>query len=37
VRELEARLRTLLRRHRGAVARETYTVVDLALDTATLG
>jgi DNA-binding response OmpR family regulator len=36
VRELEARLRTLLRRHRGAVARETYTVDDLTLDTATL-
>ena len=36
VRELEARLRTLLRRHRGAVARETDTVDDLTLDTATL-
>ena len=36
VRELEARIRTLLRRHRGAVARETYTVDDLTLDTATL-
>lgn len=36
VRELEARLRTLLRRHRGAVARETYAVDDLTLDTATL-
>jgi DNA-binding response OmpR family regulator len=36
LRELEARIRTLLRRHRGAVARETYTVGDLTLDTATL-
>lgn len=36
VRELEARLRTLLRRRRGAVAREIYTVDDLTLDTATL-
>jgi DNA-binding response OmpR family regulator len=30
------RLRTLLRRHRGAVAREVHTVEDLTLDTATL-
>ncbi len=36
LRELEARIRTLLRRHRGAVAREIYTVGDLTLDTATL-
>lgn len=36
IRELEARIRTLLRRHRGATARETYTVGDLSLDTATL-
>lgn len=36
VRELEARIRTILRRHRGAVARETYTLDDLTLDTATL-
>lgn len=36
VRELEARIATLLRRHRRAVARETYTVGDLTLDTATL-
>jgi DNA-binding response OmpR family regulator len=36
LRELEARIRTLLRRHRNAVARETYTVGDLHLDTATL-
>lgn len=36
VRELEARIRSLLRRHRGAVARESYTVDDLTLDTATL-
>jgi DNA-binding response OmpR family regulator len=36
VRELEARISTLLRRHRRAVARESYTVGDLTLDTATL-
>jgi DNA-binding response OmpR family regulator len=36
IRELEARIRTLLRRHRGAVAPETYHVADLSLDTATL-
>jgi DNA-binding response OmpR family regulator len=36
VRELEARLRTLLRRHRGATARETCKVGDLTLDTGTL-
>jgi DNA-binding response OmpR family regulator len=36
VRELEARIRTLLRRHRGATAREAYSVGDLSLDTATL-
>jgi DNA-binding response OmpR family regulator len=36
VRELEARIRTLLRRHRGATAREAYTVGDLTLDAATL-
>lgn len=36
IRELEARVRTLLRRHRGTVTRETYTVGDLTLDTATL-
>lgn len=36
VRELEARLRTLLRRHRGATTRETYVVGDLVLDTGTL-
>lgn len=36
VRELEARLRTLLRRHRGAITRETYVVGDLVLDTGTL-
>jgi DNA-binding response OmpR family regulator len=35
-RELEARLRTLLRRHRGTVTRETYRVGDLVLDTASL-
>ena len=36
VRELEARIRSVLRHHRGAVVREIYTVVDLTLDTATL-
>jgi DNA-binding response OmpR family regulator len=36
VRELEARIRTLLRRRRGTVTRETYQVDDLVLDTATL-
>ena len=36
IRELEARVRTLLRRQRGTVAREAYTVGDLTLDTATL-
>lgn len=36
VRELEARITTLLRRHRRAVALEVYTVGDLTLDTATL-
>ncbi len=36
VRELEARIGTLLRRYRRAVARETYTVDDLTLDMATL-
>lgn len=36
VRELEARIRSLLRRHRGAVAREVYQVGDLSLDTGTL-
>lgn len=35
VRELEARVRALLRRHRGAMSREVLTVDDLALDTAT--
>lgn len=36
VRELEARIGTLLRRHRRAVTREAYTVDDLTLDTSTL-
>jgi DNA-binding response OmpR family regulator len=36
LRELEARLRTMLRRHRGEVAREAYVVGDLSLDTGTL-
>ena len=37
VRELEARISTLLRRHRRAVAREIYTVGDLTLDTGRCG
>jgi DNA-binding response OmpR family regulator len=36
IRELEARMRTLVRRHRGATARETYAVGDLTVDLATL-
>ena len=36
VRELEARIRALLRRHRGAVADEIYEVADLRFDTASL-
>jgi DNA-binding response OmpR family regulator len=36
IRELEARVRALLRRQRGALAREVYTVGDLVLDTSTL-
>jgi len=36
IRELEARLRSMVRRQRGATARETYTVGDLTLDLATL-
>jgi DNA-binding response OmpR family regulator len=36
LRELEARVRTLLRRHRGEVVREAYVVGDLSLDTGTL-
>jgi DNA-binding response OmpR family regulator len=36
IRELEARLRSMVRRRRGATARETYTVGDLTLDLATL-
>lgn len=36
VRELEARINTLLRRHRRAVAREIYAVGGLTLDTGTL-
>jgi DNA-binding response OmpR family regulator len=35
IRELEARMRTLVRRHRGVVAPETYQVADLSLDVAT--
>jgi DNA-binding response OmpR family regulator len=36
IRELEARLRSMLRRHRGAVTREVHTIGDLTLDLATL-
>jgi DNA-binding response OmpR family regulator len=36
IRELEARIRTLLRRHRGGLGRDTLRVGDLVLDTATL-
>jgi DNA-binding response OmpR family regulator len=36
IRELEARIRTLLRRQRGAVVAETLRVGDLTLDTSTL-
>jgi DNA-binding response OmpR family regulator len=36
IRELEARIRTLLRRHRGVLGRDTLRVGDLVLDTATL-
>ena len=36
IRELEARIRTLLRRHRGVPGRDTLRVGDLSLDTATL-
>ena len=36
IRELEARIRTLVRRHRGATALETYRVGDLSVDLATL-
>ena len=36
IRELEARLRTLVRRHRGATALETHRVGDLVLDLSTL-
>lgn len=36
IRELEARLRSIVRRHRGTTARETHTVGDLTLDLATL-
>ncbi len=35
IRELEARLRTLVRRHRGATALETYRIGDLTVDLAT--
>ncbi len=36
IRELEARLRSMVRRHRGATARELHTIGDLTLDLATL-
>lgn len=36
IRELDARVRTLLRRHRGTLGRDTFKVGDLVLDTATL-
>lgn len=36
MRELEARIRTLLRRHRGALGRDTLQVGDLVLDTSTM-
>ena len=36
IRELEARVRTLLRRHRGTFGRDTLRVGDLVLDTSTL-
>ena len=36
IRELEARIRALLRRHRGALAPDLLTVGDLTLDTGTL-
>ncbi len=36
IRELEARLRALVRRRRGAIANETLRVADLSLDTGTL-
>lgn len=36
IRELEARLRALVRRRRGAIASETLRVADLSLDTGTL-
>jgi len=36
IRELDARVRTLLRRHRGTLGRDTLKVGDLVLDTSTL-
>lgn len=36
IRELEARLRSMVRRHRGAITRETHTVGDLMIDLATV-
>jgi DNA-binding response OmpR family regulator len=36
IRELEARVRTLLRRHRGTLGRDTLRVGDLVLDTSTM-
>jgi DNA-binding response OmpR family regulator len=36
IQELEARVRSLIRRHRGEIAKEIYTIGDLTVDTATL-
>jgi len=36
IKELEARVRSLIRRHKGEVAREVLSIGDLAVDTATL-
>jgi DNA-binding response OmpR family regulator len=36
IKELEARVRSLIRRHKGETAKETYTIGDLTVDTATL-
>jgi DNA-binding response OmpR family regulator len=36
IKELEARVRSLIRRHKGEIAKEIYTIGDLTVDTATL-
>ena len=36
IQELEARVRSLIRRHKGEIAKEIYTIGDLTVDTATL-